>query len=188
MQELVAQGWGEIQQVGRGRKYVVSPSTKPEEGSATHSPADSPTIDKNESEELPPEPAPVVVAEYEVDEVDEEPTPTNEKSNGELPPSPGSSQGFTPRPKTEIDPSPPNEVDGFKVGDRVRVAIDHLDEYSQREVIKNKEAPVGEEGVVEKFELNTMFARMGKRKFSFCVRLDSGEASKLPASYFRKIT
>jgi hypothetical protein len=72
-------------------------------------------------------------------------------------------------------------------GDRVRIAIDHLDEYSQREVIKNKEVPVGEQGVIKGFELNIMFARMNKRKFDACVQLDSGQVF-LQTNYLRQIT
>ncbi|NJO67421.1 MAG: DUF3987 domain-containing protein, partial [Leptolyngbyaceae cyanobacterium RM1_405_57] len=68
VQELVAQGWGEIQQVGRGRKYVASSSAKAEKESETNLPTDSLANDKHEPEEPPPEPAPVVVAEYEINE------------------------------------------------------------------------------------------------------------------------
>lgn len=75
-----------------------------------------------------------------------------------------------------------DSVDGWNVGDIAIVAVDHLDDYSQKEIIKNNEAPVGQKVLILGFEHDSVL----KRWFAV-TRLPNGDKCDLPPVFLRRI-
>lgn len=62
-----------------------------------------------------------------------------------------------------LDPAPEKpitELDGFKIGDRVRITVARFTPGEQKEIIRNKEVPVGAVGVIVGFEINRLLPRL----------------------------
>jgi hypothetical protein len=77
-------------------------------------------------------------------------------------------------------------ADGFSVGDRVVVAIDHLDDYDQREIIKNNEAPVGLVGTIAQIKESEVAKRLGFTAYAAVVRSEGNDRHELLIEYLRR--
>lgn len=104
----------------------------------------------------------------------------------------GVTPGFA-RVEMQVKPIPmsqlvkESELEGFSVGDSVTVCVDHMDEWSQRDIVKNNEAPVGQVGVVLGFSLNeaALFCKQRMAQVQICLTVD-GTIHTLPVDYLRK--
>jgi|GEM_PF-3572626 len=84
---------------------------------------------------------------------------------------------------SEVEPL--TEMKGFRVGDTVRVAIDHFDKAQQREITRNQEVPIGAVGVIDSFLEDDMLKKSGISRPLAAVRLESGALELLGLSYLR---
>lgn len=82
------------------------------------------------------------------------------------------------------------EKAGLEVGDRVLVSVDHMDEYDQREIIKNQEAPVGQHGTIQGFKA-WVFPSVGGtapgRLPAAILLLDDGRTEEVSVDYLRGV-
>lgn len=79
-------------------------------------------------------------------------------------------------PAIEVEPAEiVTEVEGFKVGDRVKVSVDQFPPEIQREMIKLNEAPVGAVGVVRSFHLNPTSLLLGRRHWRAAIDVQGVE-------------
>lgn len=81
------------------------------------------------------------------------------------------------QPEAESD-----SVDGWNVGDIAIIAIDHLDDYSQKEITKNSEVPVGDKALILGFEYDTEL-----RSWFVATRLPDGSHIDLPSNFLRRV-
>jgi len=77
-------------------------------------------------------------------------------------------------------------VSGFAVGDRVVVAIDHLDPFDQKEIVKNDEAPVGAIARVEWLGVSEVAKDLGLDSLSALIRLQDDRQYELPIEFLRR--
>ncbi len=77
--------------------------------------------------------------------------------------------------------------EGLEIGDWVTVCVDHMSEYNQKEIIKHKEAPVGEFGEILDFKISEVSVKLGDPQANAIVKLESGLIANLPPSYLRRV-